>query len=55
VPVDYDIFELGDFTFQNGATLRGAKLTYKSFGTLNAARQLFTRLGTPGSTMTTSG
>jgi homoserine O-acetyltransferase len=38
VLVDYDIFELGDFTFQKGATLRGAKLAYKSFGTLNAAR-----------------
>lgn len=35
---DYQIFELGDFTFQRGATLRGAKLAYKTFGTLNAKK-----------------
>jgi Homoserine acetyltransferase len=35
---DYEIFELGDFTFQRGATLRGAKLAYKTFGELNAAK-----------------
>lgn len=35
---DYEIFDLGDFTFQSGATLRGAFLAYKTFGTLNAAR-----------------
>lgn len=34
---DYEIFDLGDFTFQSGATLRGAFLAYKTFGTLNAA------------------
>jgi homoserine O-acetyltransferase len=38
MPLDYEIFDLGDFTFQNGATLRGAKLAYKIFGTLNAAK-----------------
>lgn len=36
--LDYKIYELGDFTFQSGATLRGAKLAYKTFGTLNAAK-----------------
>lgn len=38
MPLDYEIFDLGDFAFQNGATLRGAKLAYKTFGTLNAAK-----------------
>ncbi|MBE9182957.1 alpha/beta fold hydrolase [Oculatella sp. LEGE 06141] len=33
---DYKIFELGDFTLQSGATLRNAKLAYKTYGTLNA-------------------
>ncbi len=35
---DYEIFELGDFTLQSGATLRNAKLAYKTYGTLNAAK-----------------
>jgi homoserine O-acetyltransferase/O-succinyltransferase len=35
---DYEIFELGDFTLQLGATLRNAKLAYKTYGTLNADR-----------------
>lgn len=33
---DYEIFELGDFVLQSGATLRNAKLAYKTYGTLNA-------------------
>lgn len=33
---DYKIFELGDFALQSGATLRNAKLAYKTYGTLNA-------------------
>ena len=33
---DYEIFELGDVTLQGGATLRNAKLAYKTFGELNA-------------------
>ncbi len=33
---DYEIFELGDFALQQGATLRNAKLAYKTYGTLNA-------------------
>jgi homoserine O-acetyltransferase/O-succinyltransferase len=33
---DYEIFELGDFALQQGATLRKAKLAYKTYGTLNA-------------------
>jgi homoserine O-acetyltransferase len=33
---DYQIFELGDFVLQSGATLRAAKLAYKTYGTLNA-------------------
>jgi homoserine O-acetyltransferase len=32
---DYEIFELDDVVLQSGATLRGAKLAYKTFGTLN--------------------
>uniref|UniRef100_A0A832H5L1 Alpha/beta fold hydrolase n=1 Tax=Oscillatoriales cyanobacterium SpSt-402 TaxID=2282168 RepID=A0A832H5L1_9CYAN len=32
---DYEMFELGDFTLQQGATLRAAKLAYKTYGTLN--------------------
>lgn len=35
---DYEIFELGDFALQSGATLRNAKLAYKTYGTLNAAK-----------------
>jgi homoserine O-acetyltransferase len=35
-PMDYEIFELGDVTLQHGATLRDAKLAYKTFGELNA-------------------
>ncbi len=33
---DYEIFELGEVALQSGATLREAKLAYKTFGTLNA-------------------
>ena len=33
---DYEIFDLGDFSLQHGATLRDAKLAYKTYGTLNA-------------------
>ncbi|TDD69773.1 alpha/beta fold hydrolase [Actinomadura rubrisoli] len=31
---DHETFELGDFTLQHGATLRGARLAYKTYGTL---------------------
>ncbi|KAL2610470.1 hypothetical protein R1flu_029043 [Riccia fluitans] len=31
----YELFELGDFPLNEGATLRGAKLAYKTWGTLN--------------------
>ncbi|WP_422088915.1 alpha/beta fold hydrolase [Variovorax sp.] len=34
--MDCEIFELGDVVLQRGATLRGAKLAYKTYGTLNA-------------------
>jgi homoserine O-acetyltransferase len=34
--MDYEIFELGDVALLKGATLRGAKLAYKTYGTLNA-------------------
>lgn len=33
---DYQVFDLGDFTLQHGATLRGAKLAYQTYGTLAA-------------------
>jgi homoserine O-acetyltransferase len=32
---DYEVFELGDIALQEGATMRDAKLAYKTFGTLN--------------------
>jgi homoserine O-acetyltransferase/O-succinyltransferase len=35
---DYEIFELGDVVLQSGKTLRGAKLAYKTYGTLNEAK-----------------
>ena len=35
---DYEIFELGDVVLQSGQTLRGAKLAYKTYGKLNAAK-----------------
>jgi len=34
--LDYEIFELGNFVLQSGATLRDTKLAYKTYGTLNA-------------------
>jgi homoserine O-acetyltransferase len=36
--VDYKMFELGDFVLQCGKTLRDAKLAYKTYGTLNDAK-----------------
>ena len=38
MPGDYEIYDLGDVRFQSGATLRGCKLAYKTFGKLNAAK-----------------
>ena len=35
---DYEVFELGDFALQDGSTLRGAKLAYKTHGRLNEER-----------------
>ena len=35
---DYDIFDLGDLILQSGATLRGARLAFKTYGSLNGAR-----------------
>ncbi|RBQ17006.1 hypothetical protein DP939_26300 [Spongiactinospora rosea] len=35
---DYEIFELGDFTFLSGATLRGARLAYKTYGEPSPAK-----------------
>ena len=32
---DYEVFDLGDVVLQQGATLRNAKLAYKTYGTLN--------------------
>lgn len=34
----YDSFALGDFTLEEGGTLRGATLAYRTLGTLNAAK-----------------
>ena len=36
--LDYEVFALGDFILQHGMTLRDAKIAYKTYGTLNAAR-----------------
>jgi homoserine O-acetyltransferase/O-succinyltransferase len=35
-PTDYETFDLGDLVLQHGATLRNARLAYKTYGTLNA-------------------
>jgi homoserine O-acetyltransferase len=35
---DHEIFPLGNIVLQSGVTLQGAKLAYKAFGRLNAAR-----------------
>ncbi|VIO79359.1 alpha/beta fold hydrolase [Bradyrhizobium ivorense] len=37
-PRDYEIFEAGDVTLQGGAVFPQLKLAYKTFGTLNAAK-----------------
>lgn len=34
--IDYEIFELGNCVLKSGATLRNAKLAYKTYGTLKA-------------------
>ncbi|MBA2692338.1 MAG: alpha/beta fold hydrolase [Rubrobacter sp.] len=34
----HEVFDLGDFTLGGGATLRDAKLAYKTYGTLNDAK-----------------
>jgi homoserine acetyltransferase len=49
---DYETFDLGDFTLQHGATLKDAKLAYKTFGKHSArfCRELIAgRLMTSGS------
>lgn len=35
---DYEMFDLGNVVLQSGATLRDAKLAYKTFGTLSATK-----------------
>ena len=35
---EYELFDLGGFKVQGGATLRAAKLAYKTYGTLNAQK-----------------
>jgi homoserine O-acetyltransferase len=35
---DYETYDLGDFTLEGGATLRGGHVAYKTHGTLSAAR-----------------
>ena len=35
---DYEFFELGDVVLQCGATLRGARLAFKTYGTLSPAK-----------------
>jgi len=36
--MDYEVYNLGDVPLQSGATIRGCTLAYKTFGTLNAAK-----------------
>ena len=36
--MDYQIFEAGDVVLQGGATIRNCQLAFKTFGTLNAAK-----------------
>lgn len=38
MPLDYEIYKLGDVQLQRGATLRDCQLAYKTFGTLNAQK-----------------
>ena len=35
---DYEVFDLGGLVLQSGATLRGAKLAFKTYGNLNRAK-----------------
>ena len=37
---DYEIFELGDVPLQSGLTLRNAQLAYKTYGRLDASRNV---------------
>ena len=37
---DFKTFHLGDVTLQSGAVLPGAWLTYKTYGALNAGRDI---------------
>lgn len=34
----FELFELGDFALEEGGTLRGARIAYSTFGTLNASK-----------------
>jgi homoserine O-acetyltransferase len=36
--IDHEIFEAGGLVLQSGATLRGARLAFKTHGRLNAAK-----------------
>lgn len=35
---NFDLYDLGDLVLENGETLRGGKLAYRTFGTLNAEK-----------------
>src|SRR5919106_6356951 len=37
-PDDYEVFDLGDVVLEDDATLRGARLAYKTYGALNDAK-----------------
>ncbi len=38
MPIDHELFDLGAFALQGGATLPAAKLAFKTYGTLSAAK-----------------
>lgn len=46
-PTGHQLFELADLPLQSGATLRGARLGYETYGTLDADRTLRELLDRP--------
>ena len=53
-PTDHELFDLGDVVLQRGATLRGAQLPHKTYGTLVADRSDVSARRSPASTTRSS-